>query len=145
MPSRTSATTPSNLTVVKGIVAAFETGDLPGLLHALSPDVEWRVGGPDSVPYAGTRRGREQVKHFFEELSRVVEFQRFEPQTFISEGETVVVLGQEKLLVRAGRQAIENDWVMVFTLRKGQVAAFRQFSDTAALAAGFAGAQHGGR
>ena len=129
---------------MKGIVDAFGKGDVPGVLEALAPEVEWWVGGPSEVPYAGTRRGREQVKHFFEELARAVEFQRFEPQEYVSEGDTVIVLGQERLQVRASRQTIENGWVMVFTLRKGQVVTFREFNDTAALAAGFAVAQHGG-
>ena len=138
MPAKTATpATRSNAEIVQGMFAAFGKGDLPGVLSALAPEVEWRVGGPSEVPYAGTRRGREQVKHFFEELGRAVEFQHFEPQEYVSEGNTVVVLGHEKLLVRASRQTIENGWVMVFTLRKGEVIRFREFNDTAALAAGF--------
>ncbi len=134
----------SNLEIVQGLFAAFGKGDLPTVLSALAPEVEWRVSGPGEVPYAGTRRGRDQVRHFFEELGRAVEFQRFEPQAYISEGDTVVVPGQEKLQVRATRRTIENAWVMVFTLRRHQVVGFREFNDTAALAAGFSSAQHGG-
>ena len=127
----------ANLQTVQEIYAAFGRGDIPSILSRLSEDVEWGVTGPAQTSYAGRRRGHEQVIQFFTVLSQTVEVQRFEPGEFIAQGDQVVVLGDERLLVKATGRTAENTWVMVFTLRDGRVTRFREYDDTAAVAAAF--------
>ena len=128
-----------NVRAVQAMFAAFGRGDIPAVLDALTDDVEWRLAGPTEVTYAGTRRGRDQVAEFFKVLGQASEFEVFEPQEYIAQGDKVVVLGHERQRVRATGQVAENDWAMVFTLRDGKIAKFRNYEDTAAVAAAHRG------
>lgn len=123
---------------VQEAFAAFGRGDIPALLNALTDDVEWRVAGPREVPYAGLWRGRQQVEEFFKSLG-TVDIEQFEPQEFITQEDTVVVLGRERFRVKATGKAVENPWALVFRLRQGKIAQFRTYEDTAAVAAAFRG------
>lgn len=66
-----------------------------------------------------------------------MEIQRFEPREFIAQGDQVVVLGEERMRIKATGRIAENRWVMVFALRDGRIVRFREFDDTAAVAAAF--------
>src|SRR3954449_6968780 len=104
-----------NVRTVKGMLEAFGKGDLPGALAHLAEDVEWRLAGPTEVTYAGTRRGRDQVADVFKILEETSEFEQFEAQEFIAQGDRVVVLGHERQRVKATGRVAENDFAMVFT------------------------------
>jgi uncharacterized protein len=128
-----------NVKVVQEMFEAFLRGDLQGVLDRLTEDVEWRLGGPTEITYAGTRHGREKVAEFFKTLAEVSEFEEFEPQEYIAQGDRVVVLGHERQRVKATGQVVDNDWAMVFTIRDGKIAKFRNYEDTAAVAAAHRG------
>lgn len=132
-----TVTTP--LTSVQNLYAAFGRGDLPFILDRLAEDVEWGYPGPDTIPYAGRFQGRNAVAGFFAKLGESVEFQAFEPRTFLSEGGTVVVLGRERGSARRTGRAFDVDWAHVFVLREGKVASFVEYTNTSAVAAAFGG------
>ncbi len=52
--------------------------------------------------------------------------------TDVARGDTVVVLGREQSRVKPTDRTCEVDWAMVFTLRDGLIARFREYHDTAA-------------
>src|SRR5438270_749542 len=124
-----------NVRVVQDLFAAFGQGNIPGVLDKLTEDVEWRLAGPTEITYAGLRHGREKVAEFFKTLGDAAEFEVFEPQEYIAQGDQVVVLGHERQRVKATGLVVENDWAMVFTFRGGKIAKFRNYEDTAAVAA----------
>lgn len=130
----------TNEAVVRGIYRSFLQDDLPAVLDALTEDVEWTWYGPSAIPVAGTRHGREAVAEWFGIIADTVEFQRFEPDDFefVAQGDTVVVLGNERGTARATGRTFDGQWVQFMTLRDGKVARFRQFPDTAAVGAAFA-------
>jgi ketosteroid isomerase-like protein len=126
-----------NLDVVRSTYAAFGRGDIQALLDTLDPNVEWITPGPDDLPSAGTRRGREAVGEFFTTIGGLFEFLAFEPQTFIADGEHVVVLGRDRVKVKATGEVIEEAWAHHMTLRNGKTVAFREYIDTSATVAAF--------
>lgn len=128
-----------NVRVVQECFAAFGRGDAEGFLSTLADDVEWTIAAPPVVPYAGTRRGREGAAQFLEALTLAVEFEAFEPREFIASGDKVAVVGFERGRVRSTREAFDNDWVLLFTVREGKIARFRSYEDTHALARAFGG------
>ena len=129
-----------NVQIVQRGYAAFGRGDIPAVLEMLTEDVEWvGAGSAEVLPWAGQRRGREQVGQFFQALGGTLEFETFEPQQFIAQGDTVVVLGTERVRVRPSGRIVDTDWVMVFTLRDGKIARFRDYHDTAPLLAALRG------
>ncbi len=127
----------NNTQVVEGTFANFGRGDVPGVLAALAEDVEWLIPGPSIIPYAGLRRGHEEVSQFFMALGGAVEFEQFEPREFVAQGDTIIVIGFERGRVRATRKMFDNPWAMRFLLRDGQVVTFHSYEDTAAVAAAF--------
>ncbi len=121
-----------NADVVQRNYAAVSRGDIPALLDLLTEDVEWTFQGPPVIPFAGTRHGREAVEEFFTSVGETIEFQRFEPRDFIAQGDTVVVLGYERNLIKSTGRTFEQEWAHVYTLRDGMIAMCRCFEDTAA-------------
>jgi ketosteroid isomerase-like protein len=124
-----------NLEVVQEVYSAFGRGDLPGLLAMLEDEVDWRLPGP--APYAGHRRGHSEVQDFFTKLLEAAEIEHFAPQEFLAKGNTVVVLGEERLRARSTGRVLTQQWAHVFTVRNGKIAAIRMIEDTAGHAAIF--------
>jgi ketosteroid isomerase-like protein len=127
----------TNVEVVQESYEAVGRGDIPALLDLLTDDVEWTFQGPSVIPFAGTRRGREGVAEFFSLVGGNLEFERFEPREFVAQGDTVVVLGFERSLVKPTGRTFEQEWAHVYKLRDGKVAEFLALEDTAAHAVAF--------
>lgn len=127
----------SNTAVVRGIYEAFLRDDLPAVLDSLADDVEWTWYGPSDIPFAGTHHGREGVSNWFSVIAETIEFEQWEPREFVAQGDTVVVLGFERDTVKSTGRTFDQQWVQFFTLTNGKITRFRQFPDTAAVAAAF--------
>jgi len=127
----------TNVDVVQRNYEAVGRGDIPAVLDLLTDDVEWTLQSPSVIPFAGTRRGREGVAEFFSLLGENLEFQQFEPREFVAKGDTVVVLGYERSLIKPTGRTIEHEWAHVYTLRDGKIAKGRFFEDTAAFVVAF--------
>ena len=99
----------TNADVVRQAYEAFGSGDIPAMLGMLTDDVEFTMQGPAVIPWAGTYRGRGGVAEFFSLLDENLEFERFEPREFVAQGDTVVVLGDERSLVKSTGRAFEDE------------------------------------
>lgn len=126
-----------NVDVVQRTYEAVGRGDIPAVLDLLTDDVEWTLQGPSVIPFAGTRRGREGVEEFFSLVGETLEFQQFEPREFVAQGDTVVVVGYERNLIKPTGRTFEQEWAHVYTLRDGKIAKGRFFEDTAAYVVAF--------
>ncbi|WP_303310432.1 nuclear transport factor 2 family protein [Hymenobacter sp. BT730] len=116
----------------------FNKGDIPNLLTLFTDDIEFILpGAADTIPYAGVFRGKEQVTTFFTKLHDAIQYERFEPQDFIAQGQKVVALGYSKGQTRSNGQIFEEEWAHVFELRDGKISRFQSFTDTAALVQAF--------
>ena len=125
-----------NIGVVQSGYAAFGRGDIPGLLSLLDANVEWTTPGESDLPTAGTRRGPAAVGEFFRTINTLIEFEAFEPQTFLADGDRVVVLGTDRYKVKGGSgKSLSEAWCHVFTVRDGKIINFQEYIDTAAFAA----------
>lgn len=129
--------TSTNTQTVQALFAAFQRGDVDRVLGMLAEDVEWSSGGPPEIPYAGTYCGREAVARFLATLDAELDYERWEPKEFIAEGDIVAVVGEERWRAKRTGKVVANPWVLVLTLRDGKVTRFRNFEDTAAVAAAF--------
>jgi ketosteroid isomerase-like protein len=125
----------ANTKVVQDIYAAFGRGDLPAMLGMLAEDVRWFFPRGEVIPWGGERRGRDGVTQFFAALLQQVDFELFEPRSFVAEGERVLVTGAERMRVKATGRTCAVEWVHAFTLRDGRVTEFREYTDTAAIEA----------
>jgi ketosteroid isomerase-like protein len=86
----------ANTRTLKELFAAFQSGDIDGVLERLTEDVEWVTLGSPAVPYAGAYRGREDVARFLSILDSELDYEFWEPREFIAQGDTVAVVGAER-------------------------------------------------
>jgi uncharacterized protein len=123
----------ANVRTVQRVYDSVAKGDIESLINALHADVEWRVPAMVGVPFAGTRRGRDQVGAFFAELARAQDIVEFEPQRFIAQDDTVVVLGRFVMHVKRTGLNSASEWAHVWQLADGKVTRFQEYVDTAAV------------
>jgi ketosteroid isomerase-like protein len=114
--------------IVRSFYDKLATGDAPGALGLMAPDIEWITMWHYKVEGRGPERVAEGL---FKPL--VAEWSRFAlvPTEFIAEGDTVVSLGDfTGVHGRTGKTAEAHVW----TVREGKITRFRQYIDTLAVA-----------
>jgi ketosteroid isomerase-like protein len=125
----------SNIETVQNAYAAFGRGDLNGILTTLDLNVVWKTPGAGHVPTGGIRRGHAQVGEFFGALNQVLQFEKFEPQTIVAQGDTVIVIGADILKVKGGTRSVHEPWCHIFKFKNGLIVEFQEILDTATFAA----------
>src|SRR5579862_1192637 len=125
-----------NIQIVRKAYGDFLSGNIQAILESLSEEVDWFIPGPNNViPFAGQRRGREEVAKFFSELAASLSPKAFEPQEYISDKEKVVVLGRQRWQVKSTGRTYADDWAHVFWIANGKIVRFKEYHDTEAEAA----------
>jgi ketosteroid isomerase-like protein len=122
-----------NQWIVEQVYAAFGRGDLPHIATAMAEDVEWSFPQPAGIPWGGERRGHRGVADFLDTMTATLVVEQFTPLEFLARDDRVVVLGRERMRIRATGLAYEADWVHVWTVRGGKITRFREYTDTAAI------------
>jgi ketosteroid isomerase-like protein len=130
-----------NLQIVHRIYDAFSTGDLTAILNQMDDKVDWLFFGSPKIPWAGPRRGRSGVEQFFKAAAAAFEVEAFQADEFLVAGDTIVVLGHERMKMRATGSLVEANWAHIWRLQQGRVVRFREYSDTAAWEAAFEAAR----
>jgi uncharacterized protein len=137
-----TTTTVSLVETVQSLYAAFGRGDIASVLAGLRPDVNWAINADPANPTAATIpilrpfTGRADVGQFFSALARDMEFHVFEPVGFTSGPREVAARIKIEATVRTTRRRMKVDSLHHFTFdESGLVSAFREFTDTLAIAA----------
>ena len=127
-----------NVQVVQDLYAAFDQGDLPGLINLLAEDVDWHFNGrSEDIPLAGHWRGHKQMMEFFSQVAATCEVFSFGPNEVIDCGEHVLALGHVHVQVKATGRQFETNSIHLFTLKDGLIIRVREFYDTAVMAHAF--------
>src|SRR5262245_11048294 len=105
-----------NVLLVRSAYRATAQGDMSVLMKLLASDVVWRLPQMQGVPFAGEWQGREDVAKFFASVAQSQEVLDFQPEQFIAQGETVVVLGHFTMRVKATGRISRSDWVHIWTV-----------------------------
>lgn len=124
-----------NVAVVKGIYHAFATGDVPAVVAAMSPDIEWNEAEnfhyADGNPYRGPDAILGGV---FARIGADWEGFSVEPEQFLDAGDTVIMTGRYTGSHNATGQAMNPQVAHFWTLADGKVVRFQQLVDTLAVA-----------
>ncbi len=127
----------SNIAATQKLFEAFGAADIPAILEYVNDDILIEFYGPTVIPYAGTYRGRDEARKFFETVLSSVEINQFEPQEMLADADKVIVTGHLNLTaIRTGR-VIDSDFVHVITLDQEKWSRFRDFMDTSVAVAAF--------
>jgi len=124
-----------NVRLVRAAYQATAQGDTRALMNVLAADVLWRLPPMQGVPFAGEWHDREGVAKFFATVAQSQEVLDFQPEQFIAQRETVVVLGQFTMRVKATGRILRSQWAHVWTVESEQVSRFCEYVDTAAVIA----------
>jgi ketosteroid isomerase-like protein len=124
---------------VRGAYDDFGRGDIASLLNRLSDDIVWTSPGEGTaIPQAGRIQGKARVAQFFEGVGANLEFHDFNPSEYVVQGDTVVAIGTWDATVRGTGVRIKDGFAMVFRVRDGKIAEFREYSDSREYAAALA-------
>ena len=120
----------NNSEIARSLYAAFAKGDVPAVLATLAPDVSWTEA--EGFPYGGTYVGQDAVlSNVFMKLGTEWEGYSAVPQEFITEGDTVVVVGNYGGKYHATGKTFSAPFAHVLNFQNGKIVRFRQFTDTA--------------
>lgn len=114
-------------TVVENMFAAFSSGDVDKFVATVSNDTVWVYHGTQIIP-KGTFEGKEGVRTFFNNILNGTEIIAFEPQQYIVEENTVVVLGQEHQKVKRSGRELKQKWVQTYTVENDLITRMEEFA-----------------
>ena len=119
-----------NVAVVRGMYEDFGRGDIPGVLAALDPEIEWIENDGEFMPQRGVHIGPEAVAENvlgvlpanFDEFAVV-------PLAFHDAGDVVVVEGRATGTSKAGGK-LDAPVAWVWTVRDGKAVRNANYHDT---------------
>jgi ketosteroid isomerase-like protein len=115
------------------LIQARQGGTLEALqAHQLvADDIEWWAAGPpELLPWAGSFRGLDGIQRWFDALRGVVEYDQFDPQELIAQGDSVVEVIQAAGHARSTGRRFESTIARIWTIRNGKVLRVRSFCAT---------------
>lgn len=118
-----------NVELVQRAYAAHGRGDVEYVLSCLSPQIDWEIPAVPALSFTGKRHGAAAVADYFRLSSEQQVVRELTPKEFIAQGDKVVVLGHGGWTAKQTGQDFDSDWVHVFTVKDGKIAAFREFMD----------------
>ena len=124
-----------NIKLVQDAYAAFGRNDIDGILALSSNDIDWHTYGPTELPMGGPRKGKPEVRRFFDDVAKSWNFSRFEPRDFIASGDVVVSFGRYEGTAKSTNRPFAAEFCHSFTIKDGKVTRFREYTDTANLIA----------
>jgi ketosteroid isomerase-like protein len=120
--------------LIRALYGAFLRGDIAAVLAGLHPEVSWTEAA--GFPYGGTYVGPQAVmERVFTRLG--AEWKGFSavPHQFVTEGDTVVVLGEYTGTFRATGKNFRAAFAHVWKVENDKVVRFHQHTDTAIVRA----------
>jgi ketosteroid isomerase-like protein len=132
----------ANREAVRQLHESDESGRLRrGLLfELLDPQVEWHALGPaDLFPWAGTHRGHDGVRRWFDVLNAALDYERFELVELYADDDAVIEVIAAAGKARATGATFASEVVRVWNFRNGKAVRVRSYYDTQVYAAALGG------
>jgi ketosteroid isomerase-like protein len=131
--SRAKETTMSHVDFVKGVYAAFGTGDVPKVLGAMHPQIQWtqtagyELGG-------GIHRGPQAVlENVFAKIPVAFESFSIDVERLIDGGHVVVMQGHYVAKSKQAGKTVRAAVAHMFEISDGKIVRFDQYVDSAAI------------
>ena len=122
----------SNLPVIQNVYEAFGKGDLPAVLEAFDPEIEWREA--ENNPYQMSGKawigGDAVTRNLFVKLAEDWDGFTVTPTSLHDAGDSVVAEGRYTGTHKSTGKAIDVQFCHVWRLSGGRVKSFQQYCDT---------------
>jgi hypothetical protein len=123
----------NKIRVVKGFYDRLGSGDVPGVLGLLDPEVKWTEA--ERFPYySGTWVGPEAVLNNL--LKRIAaDWTDFAatPKDYLIEGSKIVSFGTYSGIYKKTGKSMRADFAHVWTVEDGRITSFLMYTDTAKI------------
>lgn len=119
-----------NIEIVLLLYDAFSKKEINKIIEMLCDDVEW--GEPDNPfnPAAGTRKGHAGFLEWVNIGKDAEDTLILEPKKFLTDNDSVAVIGYMKCLAKPTGKTYESDYVHFFKIKDNKVSKFQEFFDT---------------
>ena len=122
--------------LIRGLYQAFAAGDVPAVLAAMDPAIEWReadgVAYADGNPYVGPQAVLNGV---FMRLATEWDGFAVTLEEILDAGDAVVATGTYTGKYKATGRSLRAQFAHVWKLRAGKIVGFQQYTDTAQYSA----------
>jgi len=125
-----------DVTTMRNAYEAFNRADIPAVLEALDPQIEWHEPGGGHAPRGTFQGARSVVNEVFATVPEHFEQFEAQPERFIDAGEYLVVVGTFRGTPRAGGQ-LEAPYAHVWKMRGGKAVSFHNHVEAAPWAQGW--------
>ncbi|HWC52284.1 MAG TPA: nuclear transport factor 2 family protein [Chitinophagaceae bacterium] len=127
----------TNLEIVRKLYDAFSRKDINAMLELLHDEVEW--GEPENPynPAGGTRNGHAGFLEWLNIGKNAEEILMLNPQRFLTDSDSVAVIGHMKCKAISTQKIYESDFVHLATIQDQKVRKFQEFFDTYAAGEAF--------
>lgn len=116
--------------VVDRMFVAFNAKDLDGALATVSEDTLWIHHGSQKMQSLRFV-GKSGASKFFQTSFHAMKIDYFRPLSFIEQGDTVAVLGEESFEMEGIEGKLTNKWVQVYTVVDGLITRMEEFATSA--------------
>jgi ketosteroid isomerase-like protein len=113
--------------VVRAYIAACNDGDGPRVVELLHPDVQMHENR--ELPGAVSAVGLDSVSRYLERFGTYWQEFRWEPLSFETAGDRVLVPARLHLTGRESGIAVAHEWIYVFAVRDGKLLRQDAFGD----------------
>ena len=125
----------SNVQIAKDIYAAFGRGDIPTVLAAFDPEIQWRQAEghpyrPDGTPFIGPQAVLDNV---FMRIGAEWDAFKITIRTLHDAGDHVVMEGRYTGTYKPTNKGLDSQVSHVLGFRDGKLVSFQQYLDTAQL------------
>jgi hypothetical protein len=127
-----------NVQIIQQVYKYFGEKNVPALLSHFDKDVVWERPGAPEIPFSGTFNGHEGLIKFLTLVAQTIKISEFSPKKFLSDKDTVAVVGDDEAEVVSTGKKYKTHWVQTFTLKDGKIIYGRVYIDTLQIARAFA-------
>jgi uncharacterized protein len=125
-----------NVALAQSLYEAFARGDVPTVVGAMDPTIEWIEPEAPGYAFGGVHRGPQGVvDHVFALLQTYYQEIAFLPHELVDAGDRVIVLGESRGKAKASGTSFQVAFVQVLTFRDGKWTRFQHYTNTGVIGA----------
>jgi uncharacterized protein len=120
-----------NVQVIKRGIEAFNSGAVEEMLALADPELEWRPAFGAATGGATAYHGHTAFREYWRGTQEIWDRFRFDPEEFIDDGISVVVIGRGSGRAKGSGMEIDQPFAMLWKVRAGKLRFGQTFLDPA--------------